>query len=66
MRKRRFSMLGVEERNEEWHILISPAGALAGIGDVHAKAHIANASAVEKNADTKAAMIKAISQLKDF
>ncbi len=31
MRKRRFSMLGVEERNEEWHILISPAGALAGI-----------------------------------
>ncbi len=31
MRKRRFSMLGVEERNEEWHVLISPAGALAGI-----------------------------------
>lgn len=30
-RKRRFSMLGVEERNEEWHILISPAGAFAGI-----------------------------------
>ena len=31
MRKRRFSMLGVEERNEEWHVLISPAGAFAGI-----------------------------------
>lgn len=42
------------------------AGALAGIGDVHAKAHIANASSVEKNPETKAAMIKAISQLKDF
>ena len=31
MRKRRFSMLGVEERNEEWHVLISPAGVFAGI-----------------------------------
>ena len=42
------------------------AGALAGIGDVHAKAHIANASSVEKNPETKAAMIKAIAALKDF
>jgi HEAT repeat protein len=42
------------------------AGALAGIGDVHAKAHIANASSVEKDPDTKAAMIKAIAALKDF
>lgn len=42
------------------------AGALAGIGDVHAKAHIANASSVEKDPDTKAAMIKAIASLKDF
>ena len=31
MRKRRFSMLGVEEHNEEWHVLISPAGIFAGI-----------------------------------
>lgn len=31
MRKRRFSMLEVEERNEEWHVLISPAGILAGV-----------------------------------
>ena len=42
------------------------AGALAGIGDVHAKAHIANASSVEKDPDTKAAMVKAIAALKDF
>jgi len=42
------------------------AGALAGIGDVHAKAHIANASAVEKDPTTKAAMVKAIASLKDF
>lgn len=42
------------------------AGALAGIGDVHAKAHIANAAAVEKDADAKAAMVKAMAQLKDF
>ena len=42
------------------------AGALAGIGDVHAKAHIANASSVEKDPQTKAAMVKAIAQLKDF
>ena len=42
------------------------AGALAGIGDVHAKAHIANASSVEKDPDTKAAMIRAIAALKDF
>ncbi len=42
------------------------AGALAGIGDVHAKAHIANASAVEKDPKTKEAMVKAIAQLKDF
>lgn len=31
VRKRRFSMFGVEEQSEEWHVLISPAGALAGI-----------------------------------
>ncbi len=31
MRKRRFTMLGVEERSEEWHILISPAGIFAGV-----------------------------------
>lgn len=42
------------------------AGALAGIGDVHAKAHIANASSVEKDPNTKAAMVKAIAALKDF
>lgn len=42
------------------------AGALAGIGDVHAKAHIANAAAVEKDANAKAAMVKAMAQLKDF
>ena len=42
------------------------AGALAGIGDVHAKAHIANASSVEKDPKTKEAMVKAIAQLKDF
>ena len=42
------------------------AGALAGIGDVHAKAHIANASSVEKDPKVKEAMVKAIAQLKDF
>ena len=42
------------------------AGALAGIGDVHAKAHIANAYSVEKDAKVKDAMAKAIAQLKDF
>lgn len=31
MRKHRFSMLNVEDNSEEWHVLISPAGALAGI-----------------------------------
>ena len=42
------------------------AGALAGIGDVHAKAHIANANSVEKDPATKAAMTKAVASLKDF
>ena len=42
------------------------AGALAGFGDVHAKAHIANASSVEKDPKVKEAMVKAIAQLKDF
>ena len=31
VRKRRFSMFGVEERNEEWHVLVSPIGIIAGI-----------------------------------
>ncbi|MBQ3246676.1 MAG: M23 family metallopeptidase [Alistipes sp.] len=31
MRKRRFSMHGVEAQSEEWHILISPAGVFAAI-----------------------------------
>lgn len=30
MRKRRFSMRSVEEKSEEWHVLLSPAGAVAG------------------------------------
>ena len=42
------------------------AGALAGIGDVHAKAHIANAASVEKDAKVKEAMVKAMAKLKDF
>lgn len=31
MRKRRISMFSVEEQNEEWHILISPASIFSGI-----------------------------------
>ncbi len=30
MRKRRFSMLDIENSSEEWHVLISPSGAFAG------------------------------------
>ena len=30
MRKRRFSLLDIERNSEEWHVLISPAGAFAG------------------------------------
>ena len=30
MRKRRFSLLDIEKKSEEWHVLISPAGVFAG------------------------------------
>ena len=31
LHKRRFSMLSVEDKSEEWHVLVSPAGAFAGL-----------------------------------
>ena len=42
------------------------AGALAGIGDVHAKAHIANAMTAEQDAEVRKAMQDAINKLRDF
>lgn len=40
--------------------------ALGSIGEVHAKAHIAHALSVEKDAAAKAALQQALGQLKDY
>lgn len=40
--------------------------ALAEIGDAHSKAHVAFAADKEKDAGVKAAMVEALSKLKDY